>query len=517
MEKALRQRILDNLREFSTPERPVYLVGGAVRDILLSRPVHDLDFVLPGETRPLAKEIARRFQGALYVLDEERQTTRVILDLSSDPDSPPGQRFLLDFAALRAPSLEGDLRARDFTLNAMAFDVAHPDQLIDPTGGLTDLREKRIRACSDTSLTGDPVRVLRAVRQALQFQFRIVPETIRQAQSAAPLLQRVSAERVRDELFRMFDGPQVSLAIRILDQLGALAFILPELGYLKNVTQSAPHVSNVWDHTISVVQHLERLLLPLVGTYHEEKVADLTVGSAVLWLGRFRYLLEQHYNLDIVPERSRRALLFMAALYHDVAKPIVRTEMPGGKIRFLDHQTQGAGIVAQRARDLALSSQECAWLETIVREHMRVHYLADSILAGQIKKPSRRTIYRFFKGSGAAGVDICLLSLADTRGTYESGLPQQIWQAELAVCRELLEAYWEKREEIVRPPRLLTGDDVMDAFQLKPGRMIGQLLDALSEAQAAGEVTTKEDALAFLRLCLKQPVDTVLADQEIEE
>ncbi len=517
MEKALRQRILDNLCEFSTPDRPVYLVGGAVRDILLGRPVHDLDFVLPGETRSLANEIARRFHGALYVLDEERLTTRVVLDLPADPAGPPGQRFLLDFAALRAPTLEGDLRARDFTFNAMAFDVAQPDRLIDPTGGLADLREKRVRACSDTSLISDPVRVLRAVRQALQFQFRMAPETIRQAQSAAPLLHQVSAERVRDELFRMFEGSQVSLAIRILDQLGALAYILPELSALKAVAQPAPHVSNVWDHTISVVQHLERLLLPLVGAYQEETVTDLTVGSAVLWLGRFRHLLEQHCHLAIVPERSRRALLFMAALYHDIAKPMARTEAPGGKIRFLGHQMQGAGIVVQRAKELALSSQECTWLETIVREHMRLHYLANSILTGQIKKPSRRTIYRFFKDSGAAGVDICLLSLADTRGTYESSLPQEVWQAELVVCRELLEAYWEKRAEIVAPPRLLTGDEVMETFQLKPGRMIGQLLDALNEAQAVGEVTTKQDALAFLRVCLDRPEDMALADHKTEE
>ncbi len=514
MERILRQRILDSLCEFSTPDRPVYLVGGAVRDILLDRPVHDLDFVLPGETRSLANEMARRFNGALYVLDEERHTTRVILELSADPAGQPGQRFLLDFAALRAPTLEGDLRARDFTINAMAFDVAQPGRLIDPTGGLADLREKRIRACSDASLVSDPVRVLRCVRQAVQFQFGIAPETIRQARAAAPLIPTVSAERLRDELFRMLEGPRVSLGVRILDQLGALPYVLPELGSLKNVTQSAPHVSDVWDHTLSVVQHLEQLLPPLIGAYHEEKVTDLTVGSAVLWLGRFRHLFEQHYHQAMVVERSRKSLLFLAALYHDVAKPKARAEMPGGKI---DHPVQGADLVAQRARDLALSSQECAWLETIVREHMRVHLMAGSILAGQMKKPSRRAIYRFFKSCGAAGVDICLLSLADTRGTYEAELHQDVWQAELEVCRELLEAYWEKREEIVAPSRLLSGNDIMDTFQLRPGRIIGQLLDALREAQAVGEVSTKEEALAFLQSRLEQPAGMAPDCQELKE
>jgi len=514
MEKTLRQRVLDNLQEFSTPERPVYLVGGAVRDILLDRPVHDLDFVLPGETRSLAKEIAQRFNGALYVLDEERNTTRVILPPPADGS---GQQFILDFAALRAPSLEGDLRARDFTINAMAFDVAQPSRLIDPAGGLADLREKRIRACSDTSLSSDPVRVLRAVRQALQFQFRIMPETIRQAKAAAPLLGQVAAERLRDELFRMLDGPQAALAVRLLDHLGALPHVLPELQMLKNVTQPAPHVSDVWDHTLSVVRHLEQLLPPLVGAYREETVADLTVGVAVMRLGRFRYQLEQHYTQADSSSRSRKALLFLAALYHDIAKPAVREEMPGGKIRFLEHQKQGSGVMARRARELALSSQECAWLETIVREHMRVHFLANSFLSESRRKPSRRAIYRFFQSTGEAGVDVCLLSLADTRGTYGAELPENVWQAELEVCRELLEAYWEQREEIISPPRLLTGDELMEILQLKPGPEVGRLLDALREAQAAGEVETREEALAFLHKQRENQPGAALACQGTEE
>ena len=97
MDKILRQNILDIMRDFSTPDRPVYLVGGAVRDLLLDRPAHDLDFVLPGETRGLAQEIACRLNGALYILDEERDTTRVVLDSGVKR----GERVLLDFASLR--------------------------------------------------------------------------------------------------------------------------------------------------------------------------------------------------------------------------------------------------------------------------------------------------------------------------------------------------------------------------------------------------------------------------------
>ena len=233
MGKDMRQKILAVLRELAA-DRPVYLVGGAVRDQMLDRPAHDLDFVLPGETRGLARALANRLHGALYVLDEERDTTRVVLGAGG----PADDRLLLDFASLRAADLEGDLRARDFTINAMAVDVANPERLIDPTGGLADLREGRVRASSPESLSNDPVRVLRAIRLALAFQFKIEPETLKLIRTAAPGLVGPSAERLRDELFRMLDGAQVSLAVRLLDQVGALEFVLPELAALKGVTQS---------------------------------------------------------------------------------------------------------------------------------------------------------------------------------------------------------------------------------------------------------------------------------------
>ena len=497
MQNQTQQAVLENLREFSTPDRPVYLVGGGVRDVLLGRPVHDLDFALPGETRKLANELACRLNGALYVLDEERDTTRVVLDLKQQ------NRMMIDFASLRGSDLETDLRRRDFTINAMAFDVAQPNKLIDPLGGLADLREKRIRAASAESLRSDPVRILRAVRQALSFQFRIEPQTLQYMREAAPLLPQISPERQRDELFRMFDGQQVALAMRVLDQVGALDYVLPELQALKDVAQTAPHVQNVWEHTISMLQHLEQLYSVLVGAYQEEKVADLTVGSAVLWLGRFRERFSEHYRQELVNGRSVRALLFLAALYHDISKPGTRTVNAQGRARFLGHEEEGAKIAARRARALALSVPEIDRLDKIVANHMRVHHLATHTLKvsggdGE-RRPTRRSIYRFFKDTRQAGVDICLLSLADMRATYEFTLPQEAWEVELETCRAILEAYWEKSEAVVSPPRLLSGSDLLREFKLQPGKIVGRLLDAIREAQAADEIHDQVEAFAFAR------------------
>jgi poly(A) polymerase len=165
-------------------------------------------------------------------------------------------------------------------------------------------------------------------------------------------------------------------------------------------------------------------------------------------------------------------------------------------MHFIGHDSQGARLAARRAQALALSQAETQRLETIVGGHMRIHLLAKSAPA------SRRAIYRFFRATTAAGVDLCLLSLADTLATYGLELPQATWVSELEVCRSLLEAWLERAPEMVYPPRLVSGDDLMTFFELQPGRRIGELLSAIQEGQAVGDITNREQALQFARAWL---------------
>jgi poly(A) polymerase len=277
---------------------------------------------------------------------------------------------------------------------------------------------------------------------------------------------------------------------------------------LKGVSQPSPHTLDAWEHTLRVVQYLEQFMPVLVGSYREELVADLTVGSAVQWLGRFRQAFNLHYREPLAGDRSPRSLLFLAALYHDIGKPATRVVTHDGRVRFLGHEVESARIVSQRGRALALSVVEIERVQAIVLNHMRVHQLTgvpvSQAHAGNEPKLSRRAIYRFFKDTGPAGVDVCLLSLADLRGTYGVTLPQQLWESELGTCRALLEAYWEKQEEVVSPPRILSGKELMGEFGLSPGKSIGLLLESISEAQAAGEIHDRAEALAFAHYWLQQ-------------
>ncbi len=484
--------ILELVRPALPTDMPVYLVGGAVRDAFLSRPVHDLDFVLPDHGIKIARRVANKLQAAFFPLDEEHDTGRVILT------QPSGQRFVLDFSNQRGPDLESDLRARDFTINAIAVDVFSFESLFDPLGGVVDLREKRLRACSTTSFINDPLRILRGVRLATLFGFRIVPDTFAAMRGSVSQIERVSSERIRDELFRIFDGPSPDTPVRALDILDILAYVLPELRELKGIAQSPPHVYDVWEHSLGVLKKLEEILTILAPEYDPQKSASQHAGSLTLRLGRYRKNFHDHLSRSFVPDRNLRSILFFSALFHDVGKPKTRQVDETGRIRFFNHARFGAELFMERGKVLRLSNQEISWGEKIISNHLRPILLAQSG-----KLPSRKAIFRFFQDSGAAGVDTCLLSLADIWATYGAAIPQDVWLRQLDVVRAMLEAWWEHPQESISPQALLSGDELMQELDLKPGPVVGQILAAIKEAQAIGKVRTKDEALAHARALLQ--------------
>lgn len=484
-------QLLQEVLSQAPADQPVYLVGGAVRDLQLNRPVHDLDFIVTSKVRALARRVADVTGGDFFMLDVGRSTARVIVH-SSD-----GERTFLDFCALRGPDLESDLRDRDFTVNAIAFDLRWPEGLIDPTGGMPDLQARVLRACSAQSFQNDPVRILRGVRLAQGLDLRLLPETLAAMRQVARRLPEISAERRRDELLRILEGRQVRTAVRILDDLGALQYILPELTRLKGLAQSAPHIFDGWEHTLTVLAELERVWAGLMVDATGRPGANPVMDALVLRLGPYHSRLAEHFRVQLNPDRSLRGLLFLAGLLHDIAKPHTRTVDPDGRIRFFGHAELGARLAADCARRMVLSQVEVDRLEQIVAHHMRVHLLA---MSGE--PLTRRAIFRYFRDCGLSGVDVVVLSLADMLATYGDTLSQPVWERELETAKALLEGWFEQSAVMVKPPRLLTGTELMDELSLTPGPLIGRLLDGIREAQAIGEVNSKAEALEWARKCL---------------
>lgn len=490
--------LLEKIIKAIPSDTEVYLVGGAVRDLLTNRLSPDLDFAVPSNGISLARTVANSLKADFMVLDSERDTGRVII-IEGDTYT------YLDFAAYRGATLEDDLRDRDFTVNAIALNL-RDITIIDPLNGASDIRAKVIRACSPTSLSSDPVRILRAVRQAAAFGFAIDKSTRELMKQAADKINNVSIERVRDEVFKMLGGPKASASIRALEMLGVLQHLMPELLKMKGVTQSNPHIHDVWMHTLAVLDQLDNLLTSSLRLdFDPEKTSDMYMGLVSLKIGRYREQIARHFANQLNPSRSHRSLLFFAALYHDVCKPDTKTIDETGRIRFFDHDIKGAEVVAERARVFNLSNDEVDRLRKIVQHHMRFHFFADR-LERDGQPPSRKAVYRFFRDSGAAGVDLILLALADLRGTKGNELTQDTWTVYLDIARILLENYWERPQEVVNPPRLLDGNELMKELKLKPGKIVGQLLELIRENQAAGKITEREQALAFAREGLEKGI-----------
>lgn len=469
-----------------------WLTGGAARDLALQRLPADLDVTVAGEGLELARAFADARGGAFVALDAERDTGRAVFG-----GSPP---LTVDIVALRAPGIEADLRLRDFTINALAIplDAAlslpiAPAALIDPTGGLADLRAGVLRPCGPTSMLDDPLRILRAARLCATLDLRPASEVIELARAAAPGLDQVAAERARDELLKLLDAPAAAPWLRFLDACGALTRLIPELEPARACEQPYVHFLPVLAHMLETVAALDWLLggpigteaLPVAVRTYPELTRDLPFAVPLQAL-----MAERRAG-----GHRRQALLKLAALIHDNAKPQTKTVHPDGKVTFYGHQELGADVAAQIGRRLRLSRNDIRYVELVVREHMRPGQLR----AVEVLTP--RALHRFFRELGDAGPDVLLHELADHLATRGPHVDPQGWVAHLAWTGALL-AYYYTPAPTRREP-LIDGHGLMAALGIGPGPRVGALLREIAEAQAAGEITTREEAihLAKQRIC----------------
>ncbi len=464
---------------------PLYLVGGAVRDAYLNRPIHDIDLVTAQDGQRIARKIANSLGGTYHSLDAERGIGRAIV-------RHEGERYEIDVARFRGETLADDLIRRDFTVNAMAHGLAGaPAQIIDPLGGIRDLNASRLRRCSPESIRDDPVRMLRAVRQSVALKLMIEPATREDIRQNVTRLNEPSIERVRDEFMKMLDGPSPQAALRGLDVLGLLSQIVPEVVAMHGVTQSAPHVFEVWEHTLKVVEYLNTVLAVIGKERTDETAADGNFGMIVYLLDQFRGKLQDHLALDWPAGRTSRALLMLGALLHDCGKPATRTVDSSGRIHFYRHEIVGADMTRERAIALKLSNDEVERLTMVVRQHMRPMHLSS---AGSV---TRRALYRFWNAAGVAGVDVCILTQADYLAVYGITITLAEWLAYLDMVRTLLDGYYNQYTTVVAPPALLTGLELMQALSIPPSPTVGKLLRMIGEAQAIGQVSTREEAIAL--------------------
>jgi len=471
------QLLMHLMELFKQHDQPVYLVGGTVRDMLLGRECKDFDFAVPDRAIKLASKVADHLKVPAFALNRERDTGRVILR---------EEGMTLDFAGFRGDDIQADLRARDFTVNAMALPVAAETDsaLLDPCEGITDLHGRVIRRTHPKSISDDPIRAIRALRLAMYLSFIIEPSTSEAIIRAGPLLDTVSNERIRDELVSLLNGDDPEESMRMLHDHELLSYVLPEIAALQDLEQTAPHHETALDHTFSI---LSALCLVESAIFEEETQPGSANSSMRVVLGKYQEALQKHVSRQADGGVSGRLVLRLGAVLHDVGKSEAQTIDEDGRIRFYGHDDLGAKMTSYRLRRLHFSREVVEYVSLIVRGHMWPLHLADQ---GSV---SRRAVYRFFRRSRETGIDIGLLSLADHLATHEGSGVGDNWEALLGVIDRLFDHYFNHYEETIQPPPLINGSYLISEFDLEPGPDVGWLLGVVAEAQAAGDINSVAD------------------------
>ncbi len=451
------------LRELQQLVSPAWLVGGAVRDELLGRRSIDFDVVVDRDARRLARDLGRAVDAHSFRLSEAFGTWRVIARDRS---------WQVDLMPLVGGSLAADLARRDLTINAIAREL-DGGELIDPHGGVHDLRERQLRMVTREAFRDDPLRVLRLVRLAAELDFALESETTAEAISAAHALAAVAAERVFAELRQIVGGPRPSLGLKVMEASGATAAVLPELLTLRGIVQSDYHHLDVHDHTLEVLERTVALVDDPGSVF--PAVAD-----------RLAVLLAE----PLADGLTRGQALRFGALFHDLAKAGTREVSAEGRVSFIGHDAASAEEASSVLSRLRASERLVAHVAALARQHLRLGFLVHETPL------TPHHVYRYLRACQPVAVDVTLLSVADRLATRGRNSERAI-RRHLELAAQILPEALRWHADPARAP--VRGDVLARALEIRPGPELGRLLEELTEAAFCGEVTGAEQAVEWAR------------------
>ncbi|MGM0437184.1 MAG: hypothetical protein ACQEQD_02815 [Bacillota bacterium] len=431
----------------------IYLTGGAVRDILLDKEVNDFDFAVKNNVKEISIEFSEFISGSYIELDKENDIYRVVKN-----------NIDYDFTALQGGSIEKDLLKRDFTINALAIPHQHFDKiktisnknekiskkiLIDPFGGIRDLNNSLIRVLGRETFDNDPIRLLRAVRFKAILDFDIEKNTEKMIFKKRKLLKNSAAERIRDELFKIFEITKTAEIVNYMEnKLKLLSIIFPEIKKMKESDGSYFAEKNLWAHNIDMLNLYKKIT--------KEK------------------------TLNYLPEEKNIVLMKFAILFHEY-----------GKMNFPKKNYEGTKIIEEIFENLKFSNYEINYIKIIIEYYRKVFFLYDD------NNLSDSKIYDFFEEVEDYAPDILFLAALDygsmkkINNNYKKAI--KFWE----FINELLRKYRSMIKTINNP--ILTGKELMNILDIGEGPLVGKYLKKVKKYQALGKIDKKSDAISYLK------------------
>lgn len=435
--ESVKNEITEIVNKFNSKGYECYMVGGSVRDLVLGHEVLDYDFA----TNALPEDVTKLFRrvvptgikhGTVSVLIKNRQYE--ITTYRSDGKYIDGRR---PEEVTFSKTLEEDINRRDFTINGLAYDIKN-EKIIDYIDGLHDIDKRIIRTIGNPihRFSEDGLRPYRACRFAAKLYFSIDKKTLDAISETLDVAKIVSAERIRDELLKLMDAEKPSIGLEYMRESGLLQLILPEFLDGINITQNKYHIYDIYYHGL--------------------------------------------YSCDSIPGSDR--IVKFAALLHDIGKTVTRREVEDGENTFYNHEVIGAKMTRRIMKRLKFSNEEIAKVTNLIVNHM-FHYV-DEWTDGAVR--------RFMRKVGMENLnDLILLRLADRRGNGQrDGLPAPILE-----LQNRIEKVIEEDSALTVKDLDIDGHLIMNEFNIKPGPVIGKILNELLEMVLDDPETNNREVL----------------------
>lgn len=437
----------------------IYLVGGAVRDYFMGLESTDRDIIVMDEdARDFALKLAELFEASFVPLDEENKIYRIVL---------PDKINYIDITNPVGDSIEKDLMRRDLTINAIAVNI-RTGELIDISGGVTDIRNKCINYVNELNFVDDPLRLLRVYRFQALYGFELAPETISAVCRYSDLIRKPAVERINYEILKLFSGEYAHIALENMNKTWILEEIFPFVKELKQVPPNSHHHLDLFHHSIETVRQVQNL--------YNEASDDVKEHLDGIDFGGF----------------SRLAHLKLAAFMHDIGKFSTWT-IEEGRHRFIKHDDVGAKMSVKVLKDLHFSNKQIDYISSMIKYHI---YPSHVMTSPQI---TEKIMMRYVRKMDFNSIDVIILAQADRLSARGPEITDEIVERNITSLNMLLRFYLEARETLEPLPKLLSGNDVMEILNIKPSRQLGEIMEALHEAQISGDVITREHAVEFVK------------------
>ena len=436
-----------------------YLVGGSIRDLFTKKcEFCDRDISIRGAEN-FARKIANKWDGTFIELDSENKIYRVVL---------PDKINFLDISELQGNSIEEDLKRRDFTINAIAYDLAK-NEFVDVTGGLKDLKNKVLRHIDDKNFEDDPLRILRAFRFYAVTGFKMTIELENALKKYLSLALNPAKERINYEIMKLFGGDFASSALLKMDEFGLLEKIFPCVTEMKKVPPNTHHHLDLFHHVVETVRQIEILYNEISG-FEKEHLDAVDFGG----FPRINHLK-------------------LAGFLHDIGKFSTWTIEESGRHRFIKHDDVGSKMVVPLLRDLKFSKKQIEYISCMIKNHI---YPSNVIVAPSLND---KVMMRYVRKMDDNVIDNIILAKADRLSARGVDITEEIVNTNISGLDKLLDFYLSKKDSLAPLPKLIDGREIMEILNIKPSPKLGEIINAINEAQLNGDITTHDEAVNYIK------------------